>query len=257
MKRIVQCPKCEAKLAIFDLGKPISQKCPKCGNAFVVDSDAGKTKMPKTPPAPSSAAAEGAPAPDPATTPSVAPAAVPAAPAPAAAPIAEPSIKPADAPAAVQTPAPAAVPAASAPAAVPAAAPVPAAVPAAAPAEPAAKPADAQATVASAPTAAPAEPAAKPADAPAASPGANRKEITLKKPAPRAAAKPASATAPEPHTPEIPHCGVSFLHVVAIIGLLILSIILQVMNKKASQRSAYDLAERLNRIEAKLQAPHP
>jgi len=36
MKRIVQCPKCEAKLSVFDSGKPISQKCPKCANTFEV-----------------------------------------------------------------------------------------------------------------------------------------------------------------------------------------------------------------------------
>lgn len=39
MKRIIKCPKCEAKLAVFDIGKPINQKCPKCGNAFVVESE--------------------------------------------------------------------------------------------------------------------------------------------------------------------------------------------------------------------------
>ena len=38
MKRIITCPKCEAKLSVFDLGKPINQKCPKCGNTFVVES---------------------------------------------------------------------------------------------------------------------------------------------------------------------------------------------------------------------------
>jgi phage FluMu protein Com len=42
MKRIITCPKCEAKLAVFDLGKPINQKCPKCGNAFVVESEEKK-----------------------------------------------------------------------------------------------------------------------------------------------------------------------------------------------------------------------
>jgi phage FluMu protein Com len=42
MKRIVTCPKCEAKLAVFDLGKPINQKCPKCGNAFVIESEENK-----------------------------------------------------------------------------------------------------------------------------------------------------------------------------------------------------------------------
>ncbi len=44
MKRIVTCPKCEAKLAVFDLGKPINQKCPKCGNAFVIESEENKDK---------------------------------------------------------------------------------------------------------------------------------------------------------------------------------------------------------------------
>ena len=42
MKRTITCPKCEAKLAVFDLGKPINQKCPKCGNTFVVDSEEKK-----------------------------------------------------------------------------------------------------------------------------------------------------------------------------------------------------------------------
>jgi len=39
MKRIIKCPKCEAKLAIFDLGKPINQKCPKCNHSFVIESE--------------------------------------------------------------------------------------------------------------------------------------------------------------------------------------------------------------------------
>ncbi len=42
MKRVIQCPKCQAKLSVFDIGKPINQKCPKCGNAFVVDSEDAK-----------------------------------------------------------------------------------------------------------------------------------------------------------------------------------------------------------------------
>ena len=42
MKRTITCPKCEAKLAVFDLGKPINQKCPKCGNVFVVESEEKK-----------------------------------------------------------------------------------------------------------------------------------------------------------------------------------------------------------------------
>ena len=39
MKRIIQCPKCEAKLSVLDIGKPISQKCPKCGNSINLDSE--------------------------------------------------------------------------------------------------------------------------------------------------------------------------------------------------------------------------
>lgn len=51
MKRIIPCPKCEAKLAVFDLGKPINQKCPKCGNAFVVESEEKKPAEKKDEPA--------------------------------------------------------------------------------------------------------------------------------------------------------------------------------------------------------------
>lgn len=39
MKRIIQCPHCEAKLSVFDIGKPISQKCPKCGKAINAESE--------------------------------------------------------------------------------------------------------------------------------------------------------------------------------------------------------------------------
>ena len=42
MKRTITCPKCETKLSVFDLGKPISQKCPKCGNNFTVESEEKK-----------------------------------------------------------------------------------------------------------------------------------------------------------------------------------------------------------------------
>jgi len=51
MKRIVQCPKCQAKLAVFDMGKPINQKCPKCSETFVIESEQSKkTDDAKTPP---------------------------------------------------------------------------------------------------------------------------------------------------------------------------------------------------------------
>jgi len=59
MKRIVQCPKCETKLSVFDSGKPISQKCPKCTNTFEVKPEGAVEP----------------PAPEAQTTPSPAPAA--------------------------------------------------------------------------------------------------------------------------------------------------------------------------------------
>jgi len=43
MKRVVQCPKCDAKLSVFDSGKPINQKCPKCRESFVVESEEAKS----------------------------------------------------------------------------------------------------------------------------------------------------------------------------------------------------------------------
>jgi phage FluMu protein Com len=49
MKRIVQCPKCESKLAVFDLGKTINQKCPRCGNAFEIQSEEKKEGAPEKP----------------------------------------------------------------------------------------------------------------------------------------------------------------------------------------------------------------
>lgn len=62
MKRIVKCPKCEAKLAVFDLGKPINQKCPKCGNAFVIESESQKPEENKAEPAKAPATEPVAPA---------------------------------------------------------------------------------------------------------------------------------------------------------------------------------------------------
>jgi len=38
-KRIVTCPECEVKLSVFDFGKPINQKCPKCSKTFVIESE--------------------------------------------------------------------------------------------------------------------------------------------------------------------------------------------------------------------------
>ena len=49
MKRIVQCPKCETKLSVFDSGKPINQKCPKCRESFVIASEEAKAVAPEKP----------------------------------------------------------------------------------------------------------------------------------------------------------------------------------------------------------------
>jgi len=36
MKRIVECPSCKTKMQIFDLGKILKQKCPRCKNDFEI-----------------------------------------------------------------------------------------------------------------------------------------------------------------------------------------------------------------------------
>ncbi|MFA7171801.1 MAG: hypothetical protein WC340_00050 [Kiritimatiellia bacterium] len=45
MKRIVVCPSCKIKMQIFDIGKEINQKCPRCKNSFDIHpvKDKGKT----------------------------------------------------------------------------------------------------------------------------------------------------------------------------------------------------------------------
>ena len=87
MKRIVQCPKCEAKLSVFDLGKTISQKCPKCSNMFDVSPD-GTVSAPaaeEAPAAPAAAEKATAETEKPASAPVAAPAAQKS---PASAPVA-------------------------------------------------------------------------------------------------------------------------------------------------------------------------
>ena len=76
MKRIVQCPKCETKLSVFDLGKPISQKCPKCTNTFEVTSE-GAVETPSAADAPEREKTAPAPAPAPAASKPSAPADIP------------------------------------------------------------------------------------------------------------------------------------------------------------------------------------
>lgn len=61
MKRIIQCPQCEAKLSVFDIGKPISQKCPKCGNAINVESEEPSPDDKKDPKDASASTASAAP----------------------------------------------------------------------------------------------------------------------------------------------------------------------------------------------------
>ena len=61
MKRIVQCPKCQTKLSVLDLGKPIKQKCPKCKETFDIESEEGKSAVTKKEPTADAApVAEGA-----------------------------------------------------------------------------------------------------------------------------------------------------------------------------------------------------
>lgn len=47
MKRVVECPSCHTKLQIFDIGKKIEQKCPRCANTFVIEPE-GKEKQAPT-----------------------------------------------------------------------------------------------------------------------------------------------------------------------------------------------------------------
>ena len=157
MKRIVQCPKCQAKLSVVDLGKPLKQKCPKCGELFVIESEEAKAVDAKKEPS-----AEAAPV------------------------SATPEAK-----------------------------------------------AESQA----------AAPEAKQESMPEA------KENAAPKPAPRPAApRPLPAPAPEPEF-SVHHSGVSFLHIVVIIGLLILVIVMQVMAKKNAEK-------RFNSLETQLSDVH-
>jgi len=89
------------------------------------------------------------------------------------------------------------------------------------------------------------------------------KEIALKNPAARpvldsipAPAKPVSATPPVSDTAPvvIHHSGVSFLHIMAIIALLVLSIIMQVISRKTAEKHYVDLANRITRLESKIPA---
>lgn len=213
MKRIVQCPKCEAKLAVFDLGKPINQKCPKCGESFAIESQEKKGE----------AAADVKVA--------------------AAAPEAA---KPAEA-----TPAPEAKadkPAPAAPA-KPEKADATASAPAAKPEEK--KAADAPAPAAKPEEKAPAK--AEAASAPAAAATDKKEIALKKPVAPAPAKTPGKpAAAPAEAEPVLHHCGFSFMNLVTIIGLLAIIIVMQVLAKVQSDKQYKKVIEHLQFIESKV-----
>ena len=237
MKRIIKCPKCESKLAVFDIGKPISQKCPKCGNAFVVESEENKTEAPK--PVASEAVTTGQ-APEPAST-----AAAPAADAPkedkaAAAPAPaqnEPSAAKKNGKKKTAPVPETAVVAPAAPSAAPAVTPAPAA----------------EAKKDAAPAAAPAPADDKKDAAP--------KEIKVKKPeeSPAFASKartPVKSSLPSSDTPEAPELpvagGHSPLFNALVVGMLLIIIVLQVFAQKQSNKQYGKLIEHLQFIETKM-----
>jgi len=51
MKRIVQCQKCQTKFSVFDMGKTVTKRCPKCGESVVIEPEQAKSgDAPATPP---------------------------------------------------------------------------------------------------------------------------------------------------------------------------------------------------------------
>lgn len=225
MKRIIQCPKCQAKLAVFDLGKPINQKCPKCGNAFVVESESQKAPAEETPAA--AAPAEAAPA---AAKPEAAPEKA-----------GETQVEASGEKDAVKPP-------------TKKNGKVKADKPAEAAAE---KKADAAEKKAEEKTDAPADKGEAAAAAPAPS---APKEITLKKPeerpagsAPaRAPAKPSAFPEPSAAEPVAHVCGFSFMHFLVVVGLLIIIVAMQAFAKVQSDKQYKKLIEHLQFIETKL-----
>lgn len=213
MKRVIQCPKCQAKLAVFDIGKPINQKCPKCGNAFVVDSEEAKP------------AADAKPDAD-------------------AKPVAPVATEPAAVQPDVAKPKSKKMKAAESKAE------------AKAEAKPETKVDEkGEGTAESKTEAAPAPkteagPDVKPdaKEEPKAAPKTDIKASEVSKPAPKSALpKPAATPSLEPEFPEH-HCGVSFLHLVVIIGLLMLVIVMQVLAKKNMERRFINLEAQLSDV---------
>ena len=232
MKRIIQCPKCQAKLAVFDLGKPINQKCPKCGNAFVVESESQKAPVEEAPVA--AATAEAAPA---AAKPETAP--EKAGETPVEASGEKDAVKP---PTKKNGK-------------------VKADKPAEAAAEKKTDAAEKKADTAEKKAEEKADAPADKGEAAAAAPAPSApKEITLKKPeerpassAPaRAPAKPAAIPEPLAAEPVAHVCGFSFMHFLVVIGLLIIVVAMQAFAKVQSDKQYKKLIEHLQFIETKL-----
>lgn len=215
MKRIVQCPKCESKLAVFDIGKPITQKCPRCGHAFEISSEEKQGAAASKPAEKKRSKKITAPV---TATSAEAPSTEPAAPAPDA---------PKPAPESAQAPAPDA--------------PTPAPESAQAAADTVAP----KAEEAAAPEKAAEKPALSETPSPAAS--SDKKEITLKKPFNRPVSTASRPAAPSPAATETPaplpvDHGVTFLHIMVLALLVIVTIIgLLITN--------YQTKRRLTRIE--------
>ena len=49
MKRIVECPSCKTKLQIFDMGKALKQKCPRCKEDFDIEPEKSESDQEATP----------------------------------------------------------------------------------------------------------------------------------------------------------------------------------------------------------------
>ena len=241
MKRIVQCPKCESKLAVFDIGKTINQKCPRCGNAFEIASDekpegaAGKTsekKKSKKIAAPEAAAPEKEAGKETATVPAAEKtastdtksAAEKTEPQPEAAAEKKPEEKAkADEKKAEST-----------------------AEKTALNPEGQAKADEKKTEVSAEKPEEKAEGQEKKADV------APKKEIALKKPTGRPLA-PAPAPAPEPEPPAPAH-GVSFLHIVVLFGMLLVVIGALVVSHKKTQARLDKMDKDINQIVKQIQA---
>jgi len=263
MKRIVECPSCKTKMQIFDIGKEINQKCPRCKSSFEIhpEKDPKANAVADTAPA---AAAEEIPA-------EIQPA--PSAPQPGPVPetaaiktesktAEQPAekkiqVKPPSRTAAKNSPASAARPAAEAATDSPAPA--------------AEKPATEAATDSPAPAAEkPATEAATDSPAPAAEKPATEADASVSAelppsapvPAAKAAAKPSAITrkpaaapksdSPPVHTPEPPLAGFSGMQFMILFVMLLIAIIIQVFFAKKQMSQMSIINDNLKVIHSKM-----